>query len=119
MTHAAPPLVNAELICARDWAGSTPPWRSLQDGIRTIRSRGKLIPIACPPPGDRCSRIIVSERGSSFFSERPYLPLAPARVSDPSSRMFIALFSFFGRSGPSCAFTSSCEMFPNAWRYRP
>src|SRR5437868_5061836 len=63
ITQDAPPVVNAELIWARDKAGAVPPFLVLQAGSRTIRSRGKLIPIACPPPGDRCSRIMVSERG--------------------------------------------------------
>src|SRR5690606_40411120 len=84
---AAAPLVTAELVWARDSAGHTRPSWPLQDGIRTRRSRGKLMPIAWPPPGDRCSRMIVSERGGSFVIRRPYLALAPERVSDPSSRM--------------------------------
>ena len=59
--QAGPPLENAALIIP-NWAGTVRPFFFLHGGICTIESRGKLMPMALSPPGEMCSRIVVSER---------------------------------------------------------
>jgi hypothetical protein len=62
-----------------------------------MESRGKLITVARCRPGEMCSTITVSERWPASVRLAPNLLFAPARLSEPISRMFSALVYFGGR----------------------
>src|SRR5260370_42431264 len=94
-----PPLFKVALIRSScPGAACCPAVPSLgeQPTTGTMLSRGMLSTVAPCRPGEMCSSIKVSERPPGVELADPPTPPWPARVPEPSTRMFSALLYLGG-----------------------